>query len=101
MTLLEHAVPCDGAYHVFEESVRRSGGYVPSARRGRPERNGILAQRGGGMDAGVDYRCIWSYPPAWRAGRRENRYVPLVNRDGQLRALRFLVTRQTAVTPMN
>jgi hypothetical protein len=54
MTLLKYAAPCDGAYHVFEESVLRSGGYVPPARRSRPERNGILAQRGGGMDAGVD-----------------------------------------------
>jgi hypothetical protein len=58
MTLLEYAVPCDGAYNVFEESVLRSGGDVPSARRDRPERNGILAERGGGMDAGVDYSSI-------------------------------------------
>ena len=88
MTLLKCSVPFDGACHVFEESVLRLGGYVPAARRGRPERNGILAQGGGGMDAGVGYSS------------RESRYVLLANRDRQLRALRFRVTRQAAGTEM-
>jgi hypothetical protein len=81
-------VPCDGACDVFEDSVLRFGSDVSSARRGRPEGNGILAQRSGGMDAGVNHSRIWFQRPAGKARHGENRYVLLANRDGKFRALR-------------
>jgi len=83
MTLLRCTVSCGGACNVFEASVSRSGGHVPSARRGRPERNGILAERGRGMDAGV-YSSIQSHASCRGARHRENRRVLLVSRNGWL-----------------
>jgi hypothetical protein len=44
VTLLKCAASCGGAYNVFEASVSESGGHVPSARRGSPERNGWLKE---------------------------------------------------------